>query len=430
MQNSKGKIVALILGTVMSVVVLEVSLRVVGVVYSLQTKQGHPVKREPGTYVILCLGDSFTEGSGAPKGKGYPVQLEDLFRKKCPEKKIKVINKGASTLNTGEILEGFDETVNTVNPSVITILAGAANGWNSYGYGKYLSRNGWKERISDFLYRIKVFKLIKLFMFDWRNKWRRSFEKSDLTPTRSKISPKAGEFCTKGWKSQQEGKYDEAVLWFKEQIKNDPLNDDGYKNLCGAYYLMRDMEGQRQMYRKLVELDPGNVGNWKAMSIFLKDPQRNKEDYQFAQRYVRKNPVVGDILKSRTNWNKYIQEQEPWITHDIEEMIRRAQERGIKVILQSYPSYDGVGKGGNYEYFSGLLRGVAKKMAVLFVDHEQIFEGIFLKGKNRDDYFEAAKVHCNEKGYGVMAENIYNCIIAHNVISGVGLVDKRELSEP
>ena len=132
MHVSKTKITALILGILLSLIVLEVSLRVVGLVYSHHAQDAKAFKREPGTFVILCFGDSFTAGMGAPQGRGYPAQLAEFFQKKYPEKKVRVVNKGIGGYNTAMILERFDESVNEVNPDVITILAGGANRWNAY----------------------------------------------------------------------------------------------------------------------------------------------------------------------------------------------------------------------------------------------------------------------------------------------------------
>lgn len=43
---------------------------------------------------ILCLGDSFTEGDGAPSDSCYPRQMEKLLRLQYPNRKITVMNAG------------------------------------------------------------------------------------------------------------------------------------------------------------------------------------------------------------------------------------------------------------------------------------------------------------------------------------------------
>ncbi len=78
MRPSKNKVIVLVLGVLVSFMALEVSLRIVGVAYSYRVREGHIAKREPGAFTILCVGDSFTFGTGAPRGKGYPSQLKQI----------------------------------------------------------------------------------------------------------------------------------------------------------------------------------------------------------------------------------------------------------------------------------------------------------------------------------------------------------------
>jgi lysophospholipase L1-like esterase len=431
MQNSWNKIIVLILGVLASLVVLEASLRIVGIVYSHRAREDNTVKRETGALVILCLGDSFTQGNGAPKGRGYPAQLAELLQKKYPGKEIKaVINKGISAHNTTMILQRFDEEVNEVNPDVIIILAGGANRWNAYGYGDYLNRNGLANRLNNWLYNIKTFKLARLFLFDFRNKKERLLE--DYTfPTEEKMSPAAEEWRRRGNKCHSEGKYDEAILWYEKIVEKYPLALSGYNGLRIMYNKIENKEGERRMFRKLIELDPERLEFYLAYTATListSDPGF-KEDIQFIQRYAHVNPVVGDILKRLTEMGKYHQEMKAWINHDIEEMIQRAQRRGIKVILQTYPYYDKGNAGEGLSFINEALRETAKKNLVLFIDNEQLFDQMFLKGENRDDYFDSAKVHCNEKGYGMMAKNIYCGVIGQNGLGILPAVDPAEKSK-
>ena len=99
------------------------------------------------------------------------------------------------------------------------------------------------------------------------------------------------------------------------------------------------------------------------------------------------------------------------------------------MILQTYPDY---GQDKNYETLSFVnegLREIAKKDPVLFIDNGRFFDQMFLKGENRNDYFDSDKAHCNEKGYGVMAKNIYCGIITANglgIFPDVDPAEKRE----
>ena len=404
-------ILALILGTLMSVVVLEVSLRVVGVVYSLQTRQGHPVKRDPGTYVILCLGDSLTLGNGAPPGRGYPAQLEELFRRKYLEKKINVINKGLGASNTAMILQDFDRNTVFFNPNVIVILIGGGNSWNAYGFGTYLNKNSLLSRLSDWLYKVKVFKLARLLLFDLNGEKGRRLDASIYSEV-EKMTPEAREWERKGALCEREKKYSEAITWYKKIVENYPDLFIGYNKLRGAYAATGDGEDERRMFRKVIEMDPKRLEFYLGYNgRFSPDQAGLKEDIQFMQKYANINPMAKDIVRQMTEIGRYHRETNNWVRHDIGEMIRRARARGIKVILQTYPNYD-TSKSSNVRDVNAVLRTLAKKQEVPFVDQEAIFERLFSEGEERDGYFAFDKRHCNEKGYGVMARNIFSVMTA------------------
>ncbi|MFH1208615.1 MAG: SGNH/GDSL hydrolase family protein [Candidatus Omnitrophota bacterium] len=266
-------------------------------------------------------------------------------------------------------------------------------------------------------------------MFDLQNKKGRRSD-TYVFPAEIKMSPDAEEWRGKGRACERDGKYDETISWYKKIVEKYPSALGGYDCLRSAYYMTRNREEERRMFKKLIELDPQCLKFLiKTRTYFLADPVNDKEDLEFIKRYEHINPIAADILKKVAEREKYRREMQGWINHDIEEMIRRAHRRGIKVILQAYPDYENGDRYENHSFINEGLRETAKKSAVLFIDNERLFDQMFLKGENRDDYFEPAKVHCNEKGYGVMAKNIYCGIIASNGLGILPDVDPAEKSE-
>ncbi|MGM0650405.1 MAG: SGNH/GDSL hydrolase family protein [Bacteroidota bacterium] len=57
----------------------------------------HPIKKPHNQYRIICLGDSFTEGVGAPQDSTWPVLLQHELSKVSTKKDIKVFNAGVSS---------------------------------------------------------------------------------------------------------------------------------------------------------------------------------------------------------------------------------------------------------------------------------------------------------------------------------------------
>jgi lysophospholipase L1-like esterase len=61
-----------------------------------------------------------------------------------------------------------------------------------------------------------------------------------------------------------------------------------------------------------------------------------------------------------------------------------------------------------YKLINENIREIAKKEKILLLDNEFIFKQL----KNRENYFEPIQRgdHCNEKGYEIIANNLYSLI--------------------
>jgi len=62
----------------------------------------HAVKKEPGVYRILVLGDSMTFGIGTPMEETYPKVLENLLNSQHDGRRYEVINSGVPGYSTGQ----------------------------------------------------------------------------------------------------------------------------------------------------------------------------------------------------------------------------------------------------------------------------------------------------------------------------------------
>jgi lysophospholipase L1-like esterase len=89
---------------------------------------------------------------------------------------------------------------------------------------------------------------------------------------------------------------------------------------------------------------------------------------------------------------------------DIAEMVKICQANNIRVVLSSYPFSDE----GLYLIHCGL----AKKFSLPFVDNRASFK----KLDNREEYLWKDGWHPNEKGYTLVAKNIYSCIVDNKFI--------------
>jgi len=406
MKSIKSKFIVFALGVITSLILLELFLRITGFVYSYGRAKDKELKGVKDAYTILCLGDSHTAGTGAPMNYDYPHQLKRIFERDEPGRAIKIVNRGIEGYNTAMILKNFNEVLNSTNPDLVIILAGVNNYWNAYG--NHLNKNTLFNHLRDSLYNIKTFKLIKLLIYDIKNKTKCSLKPPSPTQEKTLLPPVLARYFAQAIECERVGKYKEAMAWHTKIIEANPNFSNSYESLGRIHLALGDREEAKKYLKKAIEIDPGPVQRYGAFANFVSDTTMDKEDLQFLKKYVKVNPAVRDVMEEVSARRKYIEELRTWIAADINSIIKEAHRKGIKVVLQNYANY-------NLEmtaFINEILRQIAQKESVPFVDNERAFAEL----KNKEEYFAFDKVHCNEKGYGIMAENLYKCIKENNLI--------------
>lgn len=92
--------------------------------------------------------------------------------------------------------------------------------------------------------------------------------------------------------------------------------------------------------------------------------------------------------------------------HDITEMVRICKENKVDVIVCSYPMAPFL------ERMDVIQRKIAYEQGVYFVDNYLTFK----KTPDLDNYLSDDNWHPNERGYELVAKNIYNCIVNNELI--------------
>ena len=96
------KIRSVLLLVLLSLFILEISLRLGGHVFLfIQERRNKASLSKNHTYKILCLGESTTALGGE---NSYPSQLERILNQKSSRIKFSVINKGVPAIRTYEML--------------------------------------------------------------------------------------------------------------------------------------------------------------------------------------------------------------------------------------------------------------------------------------------------------------------------------------
>lgn len=110
-------------------------------------------------YTVLCVGDSFTWGIGAPADKSWPAQMQALLDAHYPGQ-YAVLNRGMAGANSTQALEPLQEQIDALRPNLILACTGSSNVCaNQYG-APHASKSS-SSAFSDALFRLRVYKLVR-----------------------------------------------------------------------------------------------------------------------------------------------------------------------------------------------------------------------------------------------------------------------------
>ena len=168
MNNLKQQIIVFFIGLFTILFLLEVGLRITGFFYNkdMPSVNSGLVSNRGNHYIILCLGNSWTLGIGAPRGQSYPDDLQRKLDKKFYGR-ITVINKGWGNENSSELLYKLEATLSKIKPNMVILQTGQPNWWNFYRYSDYLKRenlNIWLF-FHKLLHNYSLILIFKLFLF-------------------------------------------------------------------------------------------------------------------------------------------------------------------------------------------------------------------------------------------------------------------------
>ena len=298
------------LGIILSLMVLEITLRTMGIGYNLIYKN-KTLKERKGNVRIFCVGESTTWGIGAkdPLTQSYPRQLEGMLNSKYPNIKIKVFYDQTIGQNTEEILLKLPLYIKKYQPQIIIFMTGINDWWNLNRsnillFNKDRAISNITLSVLAFLDKFEVWKLLK-------------------------------------------------YIWLSSGLYKERWN----------YWFPRD-ETTKSLENKLTKLYGENYFN-----------------------------IIDRITE-----------------HDLEKMVKVCKNNNINVILCNYPR-------GMTDNLYEIIKKIAEKNNILFVDNYLRFES--LPEDEIKNYFWKDNWHPNEKGYRLVAENLYNIIIKNHSIEKI-----------
>ncbi len=155
-----ARLLVLVAGMLTSLLLLEGGLRLLSFSYAVSIRAPMDALEE-GRYRVLCVGDSFTKGLGAPAGRGYPEQLEELLVA-GDRQDFQVINAGRFGTNSTAMLDRLPGQLVDVDPQLVILLVGANNNWDLYGFRGKEGSDAGIGPIRDLLFATSSYRFIRL----------------------------------------------------------------------------------------------------------------------------------------------------------------------------------------------------------------------------------------------------------------------------
>jgi len=375
-----SKVKAILFGIILTIIILELSLDILNKFVEKDHKKVATGKKD-GAYNILCVGDSFTYGVGAKAGYTYPEQLQRIFHDSHPEGEFYVINSGVPGFNSSQMLKKLPADIINYYPNLIIIWGGVDNCWNFTDTNYFICTDKFDldlilRKIDSFLLKFRTYKLFKISILNLNNKIHKENEtRPYYLDLKTQDVKTQREFLRLARVCIENNRLDKGVIL--ENLKmayNANKDPDDAIRLLKLYYPWEEFSNMVIDYFKLVG-EKETVDSIYKTGIY-------KGFFDFNLNY--KNNKIFDKL----------------LLYDLENMIICAKSKNIKVMLLTYPS-DNMERGGD----NFIIRMVADKYTVPCVDIAKIFSKL-LREKDKKYYF-VPDGHFNDKGYKVIAEEIY-----------------------
>lgn len=331
----KQKISLIAFGIILSLVLLEITLRLCGVFFLLaQARRNKIVLERWGEFRILCLGESTTTEGG---WDSYPRQLGRLLRQQMPDKKISIINRGVVSITTAEILSLLPRCLDEYAPQMVIVMMGINDRESSMSLGEsFLVR--FKSIIKDMrIYNLmcfckkiaqqrKILQTIYLeranFYIETNNYERAElmFRKAILTAPKApypyiafgeyfqeiqndlpeaemqfrqalRVSPRAyKDYLDFGLYCQERGRYLEAEEVFKNAVALSPKHPQAYALLGILYSFQGKTEDAEAILKESSEKFPKDYPVVLALGILYRTQGKYKEAQEHLKRVIAMYP--------------------------------------------------------------------------------------------------------------------------------------------
>lgn len=449
--SAKHKSLLIMLGIFLSLVLLEIILRICGfALLSFQEHRNRSTLEKHNKYRILCLGESTTEMGD---NNAYPQQLENILNEKQIETTFSVINKGIPATNTTTILSKLEENLNKYNPNLVITMMGVND------YGDTPRQIFLPNKTKTYFYEsLRVFKLFKLlFMRAFQNF---SFFKSQTenspfnrsskciqneeyflkladyyvfqgNPDKAiKILLKAIElypdsvqaYSELGWYYVNQGKHNIAEKMLKKAIDLDPKTDEAYAILGRHYRNTKNFQDAEKLLLTAIKMNIDNIEIYNELAKCYWDQKKYSNTEEVLLETIKIAPDEADAYgllavsyleqnkdniaeiyfkKSKELRSKTLNKTTKMNYNKLQEIVIK---RGIKLVCIQYPLRN----------INNLKLLFDNRDGIIFIDNEKIFKDAIANSSYWDyfrDLFATDFGHCTMKGNRLLAENIANVLL-------------------
>jgi len=460
----KQKIILVIFGLVLSMVIIEIGLRVAGFVYLSLIEQRNKISLKKGVYRIMCLGDSTTALGGKDS---YPSQLEKFLNNSIPSRHFVVINKGIPGTDTSTIVSELRYNLDIYKPDMVITMMGI----NSDAC-KSPFKTDTVFFIKKFIKSLRMYKLGELLLARMRERQvlsekylecARGYLDLEHYPEAKKMLEKAGSLSPKnalayvrwgyyyykqndntqslamlqraeelagdskkvygelGWCYSEMKKYAEAEAMFKKAIALAPKDQDVYCDAAQFYLCISRYAEAEAMFKKVITIAPQNEQGYVELGWYYFERNMFAQAGEMLKKALRITGERLDIYRDlgyfkqvqgmHEEAKEYFNKARPFIDYARTIIARNYRilkdivlGRGIKLVCVQYPMRPLV----------ELKNLFVSSEGITFVDNEKIFKDA-LRACRYEDYFEdrfgGDFGHCTPKGNSLLANNIAEVIL-------------------
>jgi Flp pilus assembly protein TadD len=261
----RQKLILTGLGFLLTLIVLEVGLRLGGfIISSLQERRNKISLQQKGVFRILCLGESTT-------ARQYPPFLEEELNSHNKGIKFSVIDKGADAITTLFILARLESYLDTYNPDMVITMMGVND------FGSHMPVNLRNPVATTFWQSLRIYKLARLL---WLHLVTRLQE---LGLSKRNSQPKLP--------SQQDGSQKtEAAL--KQVVALNPKEPRVYAELARFYQDQGEPSEAEAVLKQAIALNPKAHKTYAELAWFYWRHGRRSETEAVLKQAIALNPKV------------------------------------------------------------------------------------------------------------------------------------------